>query len=63
MQMIIFVNDEKKVALRVFKRVKHLWVLKFYKKNAFTVALAKSLVVAMPVEKDIFVLRISLRNG
>ena len=31
--------------------------------NAFTLALAKSLAIAMPVEKDRFLLRISLRNG
>ena len=33
-QLIIFVNDEQKVALKVFKRVKHLWILKFHKNNA-----------------------------
>ena len=36
LQVIIFVSDEKKVALKVFKRVKHLWVLKFHKNNAFS---------------------------
>ena len=35
-QPTIFVNDEKRVALKVFKRVKYLWVLKFYKNNAFS---------------------------
>ena len=33
-QLIIFVNEEWKVSLKVFKRVKHLWVLKFHKNNA-----------------------------
>ena len=35
LQLINFVNDEQKVALKVFKRVKGLWVLKCYKNNAF----------------------------
>ena len=34
-QLIILMNDEYKVALKVFKRVKHLRVLKFLNNNAF----------------------------
>ena len=35
-QLIIFENDEQKVPLKVFKRVKHLWVLKFHKNDALS---------------------------
>ena len=37
-QLTILANHEYKVALKhvkVFKRVKHLWVLKFHKNNTF----------------------------
>ena len=43
-QMIIFVNDEYKVALKVFKRVKHLWVLKFHKNNAFSAIILNGII-------------------
>ena len=36
LQLIILVNNEQKVALKVFKRVRHLWVLKFHKNNTFS---------------------------
>ena len=35
-QLIIFVNEEYKVALKVIKRVKHFWVLKFHKNSGFS---------------------------
>ena len=39
-QLIIFVSDEWKV----FKRVKHLWVLNFHKNNAFSVIASNGII-------------------
>ena len=43
-QLIIFVNNEYKAALKVFKRVKHLWVLKFHKNNAFSAVISNDII-------------------
>ena len=52
-QLIIFVNDEQEIALKVFKRVKHLWVWKFHENNAF-LAIASNAIILRNFNPSVF---------
>ena len=42
-----YVNDECKVSLKVFKIIKHLWVLKFHKNNAFSAIASNGIIIGV----------------